>query len=194
MRVTVAGLTKRIDEMREMAARMKDLTPAMQVAAAALTKAISDRFRSATAWDGSAWRPLAASTVRQRRKKSNKILQDTGVLKNSISVTAGKRSITFGTAVPYAGIHQFGGTTTRGARFQPVNRRGKFQKRKTGTHTTVRSVRYLSGGTSTIPARSFLPVVKAGGKFAMATGAPAEALATRIRKYLATYIRTGKVG
>lgn len=163
MRVTVAGLTKRIDEMREMSARMKDLTPAMQVAAEAVVKHISDRFRSKTDSTGAPWAPLAASTIARRRKRSSSILVDTGVLKNSIAATAGKRSVTFGTNTPYAGIHQFGGRAGR-------------------------------GGSALIPRRSFFPVVRVGGRFAMVEVGPAAQLAARIRRYLATYIRTGKVG
>lgn len=160
MRITVAGLTKRIEEIHATAERLRDLTPAMQAAASAVTKGISDRFRSATDWDGQPWQPLAASTVANRRKGSKRILQDTGVLKNSITATAGKRSLTFGTITPYAGIHQFGGNAGR-------------------------------GGRSVIARRSFLPVAKAGGKFTFASGAPAQVLLARIRKYLTDYILRG---
>ena len=62
----------------------------------------------------SAWPPLAAATI--RRKKSDKILVETGRLKRSLT-TAGSadhvgeifdRGLTFGTSVPYSIFHQQG--------------------------------------------------------------------------------------
>lgn len=154
MRLTVSGLTKRIDEMREMAARARDLSPAMQAAAEAVVKHVSDRFRSKTDPEGAPWQPLAQSTVARRRKGSSSILTDTGVLKNSIAVTSGKRSVTFGTNVPYAGIHQFGGRAGRGGSaliprrsYLPVVRVGAgfaFPKGGPAGQLAARIRRYLS--------------------------------------------------
>jgi len=178
-----------MEGLRAMAARVADLTPAMQAAAEAVKKGIDDRFRSQTDWEGAPWTPLAASTLLARRGRKSRrsvlrnlrqaavgreigsgtegawyaraargtrILQNTGVLRNSISVTAGKKSVTLGTNTPYAGPHQF--------------------------------------GTTRLPRRSFLPVVASGSGYTFSSGAPAAAVLTRIRRYIAQYVKTGRLG
>ncbi len=65
----------------------------------------------------SAWPPLAAATI--RRKKSDKILVETGRLKRSLTTRGGSdhvgevfdRGLTFGTSVPYSIFHQRGTRT-----------------------------------------------------------------------------------
>lgn len=65
----------------------------------------------------SAWLPLAAATI--RRKKSDKILVDTGRLKRSLTTRGSSdhvgevfdRGLTFGTSVPYSVFHQRGTRT-----------------------------------------------------------------------------------
>ena len=59
----------------------------------------------------SRWTPLAPSTIAGRRnknKKSIKILQDTGLLRGSITYKADKNTLAVGTNVHYAPYHQFG--------------------------------------------------------------------------------------
>ena len=125
MKVATKGITEKLAELRGMSERLKDLTPAMEAGAQAIVKHVSDRFRSATDPEGAAWKPLAASTVARRRKRSDRILQDTGILKNSITATSNAKSITFGTNVPYAGPHQFGTRKMPRRAFLPVGLDGK---------------------------------------------------------------------
>ena len=66
------------------------------------------RFASETAPDGSAWAPLAASTVARRRKRSRGILKDTGRLMGSITHFSDATSAIVGTSVFYAIFHQYG--------------------------------------------------------------------------------------
>jgi phage virion morphogenesis protein len=81
-------------------------------------------FQAESDPDGNKWAPLSEKTLsgRKKGKKKNaaKILQDTGMLRNSltssnapyeIQSTEGS-DVTLGTNVPYAATHQFGHTFT----------------------------------------------------------------------------------
>lgn len=59
------------------------------------------------------WKPLSASTIARRRKKSSKPLQDTGTLRASWTTAAGNPKIVGNTVsvtsnVKYAPFHEFG--------------------------------------------------------------------------------------
>ena len=61
---------------------------------------------------GNDWEPLSEVTIKKRRKGprsgNDKILNDTGRLKNSITHNVLGNSVEVGTNVVYAAIHQFG--------------------------------------------------------------------------------------
>jgi phage gpG-like protein len=54
------------------------------------------------------WQPLAASTIRQRRRGSSKPLQDTGVMKGSIRPIGLKTRAEVFTNIDYAKYHDLG--------------------------------------------------------------------------------------
>jgi len=64
--------------------------------------------------EGEPWKPLSDVTLQRRRQGagegSARILQDTGILKNSMTHNADHKSVEVGTAVEYAPTHQFGAT------------------------------------------------------------------------------------
>ena len=67
------------------------------------------------------WKPLAASTIRRRRKKGNwpgKILQVRGRLAASFQEKADNNTAVVGTNLAYAAIQNFGGTTKQAARMR----------------------------------------------------------------------------
>lgn len=103
-----------MDELEAIAARIRDLSPVLIVAAQDTKTLISDSFRRSRSPDGSPWTPLAPSTVKRRRQGPNTrarkatILVDTEVLKKSIYSTSDKSGLTMGTITPYAVYHQFG--------------------------------------------------------------------------------------
>lgn len=129
---SVADVLSRISE------RTKNLRPAMQDIGAMLRTDALDNFKNQHDPDGNAWAPLKPSTILARarrlsggkgiRKKDGslrsnavrtisgaKILQDRGTLRSSISVqNVTANSVTVGTKIAYAAIHQFGGQTGRG--------------------------------------------------------------------------------
>ena len=116
----MSGFSVQVDDaqvraaLATLSARMGDLSPAMRSIGQTLVAATDLAFRSQKDPWGQAWKPLAASTLRGRRKGkgsgSDKILRDTGRLSNSITYRAERASVQVGTNVIYAAIHQFGGS------------------------------------------------------------------------------------
>lgn len=108
------------------------------------------------------WAHLASSTIKNRRNKNKstiKILQDTGMLRKSITYDATDDQVAIGTNLKYARIHQYGGDIKQPFRHQITN----FRKYKSG------KVRFSSEKKATfsqknavlkhfikIPARPFL--------------------------------------
>lgn len=123
--------------------RLGNLEPVLRKRAALLDGVVQTSFRQSKSPLGEAWAALAPSTVERRRKGSSKPLVDTGQLRQSVTIVAGKDRITFGVSGPaqtYGPVHQFG--TSRAGR--------------------KRNVR--------IPRRAFLPI-DTSGETSFATGA-----------------------
>ena len=100
----------RIDGLR---GRLEDLSPAMAAIGAAILSEVDLGFREQRDPWGQDWAPLSeATTIPMRRRGggagSNKILRDTGVLANSFSAKANRKSAVVGTKDKRAGTHQFG--------------------------------------------------------------------------------------
>ena len=95
-------------KLSAMAARTQDMGPQLKVGAAAINRLIVNTFSRQSSPENAAWKPLAEATIAKRRKNSATALVDTGRLRSSIATASGARTITFGTNVGYAGVHQFG--------------------------------------------------------------------------------------
>ena len=66
---------------------------------------------------GEAWRPLAESTIRQKRQNSSRILVDTGGLVNAVHAEGNSKGIRVGVngaPATYGVFHQFGRRTAGG--------------------------------------------------------------------------------
>jgi len=93
--------------------KMADFSQSMEAVGMYLQKETDKHFKEAKEPDGSNWAPLADLTMFNRREGPGKggptPLQDTGILKNSISVCrVDAFSVQVGTNVPYAKYQQFG--------------------------------------------------------------------------------------
>lgn len=151
-------------------------------------------FRESRDPYGTPWKPLAQSTIEGRRGsgKDVKPLLDTGALRNSIGVAAGPTSVSIGTVLSYAAIHQFGGTINYEPRQFTVRLRQVKATRADGStykatrfakasHKRVTVVKAAAAARSvTIPARPYLPTSE--------RGLPVE-LAESIRDRLANHFR-----
>lgn len=130
-------------ELEEMAARLKNPKPVLTVAAQDLTTFVDDRFETSTGPDGSEWKELDPRTVAARRGQTRKtksgkrkkrtdagsvqILVDTGRLRQSIATKIEGNTLTVGTNVEYAGVHQFGGEDVPARPYLPVVETGEGQ-------------------------------------------------------------------
>ncbi|MCL2524611.1 MAG: phage virion morphogenesis protein [Betaproteobacteria bacterium] len=137
----------------EILAVMTNATPMMRAIASDLEYETEQNFQSQ---GRPRWLPLHASTEAARLKKGKgrsvlMILQDSGILAASLSTDYGPDFVQIGSNVPYAAIHQFGGTT-RPHVIRPKDKKALAFGSK-GKETVVKQVNHPG---SKIPARPFM--------------------------------------
>jgi phage virion morphogenesis protein len=156
MEVSMTGaglsLTVSIDDREVLAAfskildAMEDTTPLMATIGDGLVGSTHRRFITNTDPQGNAWAALNAEYERTKSKKY-KLVESTR-LRGSITRWAGRDEVRVGTNVPYAAIHQFGGTI----------------KPKSSSHLMFRiGDRFVAAKSVTIPARPFLGISSRSG-------------------------------
>jgi len=159
-----------------LARRLTDMSHPMALIGAALVNAKDLGFRSESDPWGKPWQELADSTIARRRKRSNRILRDTGHLQDSISAQSDATSVTLGlgvgtpqlgTVAKYAAAHQFGADVQHKARSGSVY----FRQKKDGSIGTkfVKKSKSnfaqdvtIGAHTTHIPPRPFLPLDPSG--------------------------------
>lgn len=131
--------------LKRYADELSDLRRPLTIAGEYMFKATVKNFQSQGRRIGYSWAPLKASTIRRRRKGSSVPLQDTRRLLRSVTARGGDNvyqltdsSLTMGSSLPQARIHNQGGTI-----------------RRTSTGKAARA--YVIN----IPKRTFLEVVEA---------------------------------
>ncbi|MFN3599516.1 MAG: phage virion morphogenesis protein [Aquificaceae bacterium] len=100
---------KKVKEILErLTEKTQDLSPLMKRIGGIMLSAVEENFEQ----EGRPkWSPLSSKTIKQREKKGHwpgKILQLSGRLASSISMSYSKDSAIVGTNVKYASTHQFG--------------------------------------------------------------------------------------
>ena len=126
LKFSVKGLDKIRGSIADMEERAKNLEPVLKGRAQTLMTMIDDSFVKGRSPAGNKWAPLAPSTVKKKRKNSDKILVDTGVMRQSVFAKAEGRSILFGVsgeATKRAAVHIFGRDVRRRS-FLPVDGKG----------------------------------------------------------------------
>ena len=93
--------------LRKLQERIGNLKPVFIEIGKHLERTTDARFDSMTAPDGSKWEALKPSTKAQK-KFPGKILQESGILRDSLHYVADANSLEFGTDRAYGAIHQFG--------------------------------------------------------------------------------------
>lgn len=91
----------------------EDQTEAMDDVGLYLERVTDQRFRDEAGPGGVPWVEVTRAT--RRRKRHPKILTESGQLRSRFAYQASPNELVFGTNVPYAGVHQFGGTIERAA-------------------------------------------------------------------------------
>jgi phage virion morphogenesis protein len=87
--------------------------PLLKIAGEVMRGSIERTFREQGSPAGS-WPPLAASTLKRAKGgTARKMLIQSGRLKNSINYQVAGNTLTIGTNLKYAAIHQFGGVAGR---------------------------------------------------------------------------------
>ena len=109
----MAGVTGDWRALNALVEKLGDLGPEIrtqcaEVLAEQVKTLVSDCFEKATAPDGTAWPPLAESTIARRRKRSSRPLLDTGRLRNSLAITHDANGVYVATPVVYAAAHNYG--------------------------------------------------------------------------------------
>lgn len=116
--------------LQDLSTKANNLTPILYHTQDAMFQLSMDSFEKESDAFGNPWKPT--KSLKNQKFGKKKILQDTGVLKESIISRNNKvNKVSIGSNLSYAPIHQFGGKA------------GK-------------------GGKSIIPARPYLPVSKEG--------------------------------
>ncbi|GBC62490.1 phage virion morphogenesis protein [Desulfonema ishimotonii] len=154
----MSGATLTINErevaelLGRVAGRLSDLTPVMTEIGEILVADSADNFEAGRGPDGSRW-----ETSQRVKISGGQVLLNTGRLRNSISYEAGKRRVSVGTSVKYAGTQQFGakrgafGTVAVTVPAHTRHRNGKTVRVRSHTRTQK-----LPWGD--IPAREFLGI------------------------------------
>jgi phage virion morphogenesis protein len=167
VRITATGLVENQDKLKELAARIRDLSPVLDVAAADTVTLIDDSFDQQRSPTGAPWAPHSPATtaIRAARNRSGRILIDSGRLRQSITTNVAAKSFTFGTNVEYGAIHQLGGNVKVFGR----------------------------GSLKAVPARPFLPATSVGGKYTLMTTGLAGSHWTKVREMVRDYILKGEL-
>lgn len=96
--------------LQELQRRLRDLTPVMKNIGEMLLLSTDQRFETETGVDGLPWLPNSPRTEAQKRAQGriNKILQNTGRLRASVTYVATSDRVIVGTNVAYAAKPQKG--------------------------------------------------------------------------------------
>ena len=124
------------EKLAQLQKRVQDLTPLMRQIGYTLIDVVEQNFETES-FLGRPWHPLAESTKRQKAKKGyEKILQNRGMLAESVDFVATKDKLVLGTNVEYAAIHQFGGDAGKNHRahiparpFLPIDENAKLPQK-----------------------------------------------------------------
>lgn len=104
--IKITGLDDANKLIRQIVARILDLTPALDAIGRTIVDSIQTNFEVG---GRPAWPPLKPATVARKRRHPDKILIESETLKDSITHrVTGPRSVEVGTNVVYAPAHQFG--------------------------------------------------------------------------------------
>lgn len=94
--------------LTELKKRLDNLEPALDSIGSALVTEVAFEFKGEHDPWGGKWRKLSPSTIARRRKGSDKILRDTGIMANSFTHDHSHNRLLVGTSTEYAKFHQFG--------------------------------------------------------------------------------------
>lgn len=143
-------VTARVDDrevrigLGELRAGVADRSGILKIVGDLMTASIARTFRGEGSPAGS-WPALAVATLRSKKYKGiHKLLVLSGRLFRSISYAVEGDTLTIGTNVAYAGVHQFGSADRRGGSIGP-QARVAGRSVKVGAYTFAHAYRASSG-------------------------------------------------
>ena len=107
LNLDVRGIEPLIRKIDGISKRTADQSKACAVASMVMYQDVMKHFQEERGPDGK-WQALSIVTLRRRRGKQAKILQDTGTLRTSIGPSSDRNMARVGTNIIYASKHQFG--------------------------------------------------------------------------------------
>ena len=109
-----------------LASAATDLEPFWIDVGAYLTLAHDERFAKAESPDGIKWAPLSQTTLAKKTRNLDKILVETGHLRESLHYQMEGDTLAFGTNVIYGAVHQFGAKQGQFGRYSQIGRVKKY--------------------------------------------------------------------
>ncbi|WP_337840506.1 phage virion morphogenesis protein [Rheinheimera sp.] len=103
----LSGLDAVVDTLNKLIANSQNLYPAHAQMGEYLLESHQSRFQLELSPDGEPWEPLAPETL-ARKEGEDRILQQSGTLRDTLSYEATPDELLFGSNLEYAATHQFG--------------------------------------------------------------------------------------
>lgn len=109
MTTTIQINSTQVDNaLAQLTQRTQHLQPSFNAIGETIKNNVLFGFRDEKSPDGINWQALSPQTIKRRRNNSDKILNDTGRLKDSFAHVATNSHVEITTDVEYAPFHQFG--------------------------------------------------------------------------------------
>lgn len=105
--IDLNGDNKIVNVLQDMLDRSINLEPAFNQIGEYLIESHQARFELEITPDGDLWDPLSPETLKAKTPE-NRILQDSGTLRDTLSYETSATSLNFGTNMEYGATHQFG--------------------------------------------------------------------------------------
>lgn len=149
--------------LRDLLGRFDRREPFFRAVGERVLASATDRFRTQTDPDGRPWAPHAPATIRARIRNRQLPLtilstnaRPASSLRGSLGYVAGNDEVRVGSPLPYAAIHQLGGTIEKpaGTRWMAGRRFAKREKNPEGREVAI------GAHQITIPARPFLGLTR----------------------------------
>ncbi len=103
----LTGIPNLVSTLNQLINQSQDLQPALAGIGEYLLESHQSRFQLEISPDGTPWAPLAPETL-ARKKGEDRILQDQGTLRDTLSYEVSANELLFGSNLEYAATHQFG--------------------------------------------------------------------------------------
>lgn len=112
--------------LNALAARAGDLSEAFRDIGAFLERSHDERFKKGISPSGLQWKELSPTTRARKKKNKDKILQETGTLRDSLHYFISANMLEFGTNDIRGATHQFGAEMGSFGRYYQLFRRDKY--------------------------------------------------------------------